>query len=190
MTNTDSNRAEIVSFDSEPLILVNTNDEPVGESSKLDCHLGAGILHRAFSLFIFNPKGELLVHQRAESKPLWADYWSNSCCSHPRVGETIEHAVARRSREELGFATPMQFIYKFEYTAHFKDVGTEHELCSVFVGEYDGEPNINLEEMSDYRWMSPSKVDQILKDDSVATTPWFAMEWQQLKSRDLISTND
>ena len=94
----------------------------------------------------------------------------------------MEEAVARRSEEELGFTTDMRFVYKFEYTAHFKDIGTEHELCSVFVGQYDGEPRINSEEISDFCWLSAAEVDQMLADDQEPTTPWFAMEWQQLKS--------
>jgi isopentenyl-diphosphate delta-isomerase len=98
----------------------------------------------------------------------------------------MEEAIARRSAEELGFTTDMRFIYKFEYTAHFKDIGTEHELCSVFIGEYDGELSINAEEISDYRWLSNAEVDQLLADDQQATTPWFAMEWRQLKEQGLV----
>jgi isopentenyl-diphosphate delta-isomerase len=165
MTNLEDARAEIVSFDTEPLILVNEADEPVGALSKVDCHKHGGILHRAFSLFVFNEQGELLVHQRAASKPLWPGYWSNSCCSHPRVGESMDHAIARRSQEELGFATAMSFVYKFEY---------------------HGEPNINVEEISDYRWMSAAEVDAFIADETQPTTPWFAMEWQQLKSRGIV----
>ena len=186
MTNTLTTRAEIVSFDSEPLILVNSEDEAVGEMLKADCHRDGGKLHRAFSLFVFNASNQLLVHQRAASKPLWGGFWTNSCCSHPRVGETMEEAIARRSAEELGFTTDMRFIYKFEYTAHFKDIGTEHELCSVFIGEYDGKLSINAEEISDYRWLSTAEVDQLLADDQQATTPWFAMEWRQLKDQGLV----
>ena len=98
----------------------------------------------------------------------------------------MDRAIARRSQEELGFATNMYFVYKFEYTAHFEDLGTEHELCSVFTGEYLGEPNINHEEISDYQWMSAPEVDALIADESALTTPWFAMEWQQLKSRGIV----
>ena len=186
MTDPQNPRAEVVSFDTEPLILVNAADEPIGELNKLDCHQLGGVLHRAFSLFIFNPQRELLVHQRAATKLLWKSYWSNSCCSHPRVGESIEAAITRRSHEELGFTTAMSFVYKFEYKAHFDDVGTEHELCSVYVGEYAAEPNCNSAEISDYQWLSPSAVDTMLADETIQTTPWFAMEWEQLKSRGLV----
>ena len=186
MTNPSNNRAEIVSFDSEALILVDADDQPVGELNKADCHRIGGELHRAFSLFIFNEQKELLIQQRAQGKALWAGYWSNSCCSHPRVGETTEVAVARRSQEELGFSTEMDFVYKFEYTAHFEDRGTEHELCSVFIGNYHGESDINYEEISSCRWVSPDEVSAMLDDDSVLTTPWFAMEWEQLRLRGLV----
>jgi isopentenyl-diphosphate delta-isomerase len=186
MTDSQSSRAEIVSFDTEPLILVNGDDEAIGEMSKIDCHRGGGILHRAFSLFIFDAEQKLLVHRRSANKPLWGKYWTNSCCSHPRVGETMEAAVARRCEEELGFSTAMRFVYKFEYTAHFEDQGTEHELCSVYVGSFDGVPNVNTEEVSEVRWLSTSEVDAILADEQTPTTPWFAMEWQQLKARGLV----
>jgi len=186
MTNTSIKRAEIVSFDSEPLILVDGDDQPVGELNKEDRHRIGGQLHRAFSLFIFNDKKELLIQKRAQGKALWGGYWSNSCCSHPRVGETTEVAVARRSQEELGFSTEMEFIYKFEYTAHFENRGTEHELCSVFVGHYQGEPDINYEEISSCMWVSAEDVSVMLKDEETPTTPWFAMEWDQLQSRGLV----
>ena len=98
----------------------------------------------------------------------------------------MEEAIARRSSEELGFATKTSFIYKFEYTAHFGELGTEHELCSVYVGEFTGEPNINAEEISDYRWMSASEIDAFLADEKTQTTPWFEMEWQRLKSEGVV----
>lgn len=186
MTQSSPLRAEVVSFDSEPLILVNPDDEIVGELNKADCHRPGGVLHRAFSLFIFNSQHQLLMHKRADNKALWGGYWSNSCCSHPRVGEQLEDAVARRCQEELGFSTPMQFVYKFEYTAHFQDLGTEHELCSVFVGHFDGEADINSEEISDYRWVDPAQVTHMLQDKQTPTTPWFAMEWEQLQQRGIV----
>ena len=98
----------------------------------------------------------------------------------------MDDAIARRSQEELGFATAMSFVYKFEYTAHFSDLGTEHELCSVYTGEYHGEPNINVEEISDYRWMNATELDAFIADEMQLTTPWFAMEWQQLKARGIV----
>ena len=119
-------------------MLVDTADHIVGHLDKSSCHDGEGVLHRAFSLFIFNARGELLMQRRHASKRLWPGFWSNSCCSHPRQGETMEDAVQRRCEQELGFRTPLNYLYKFEYHARFGDLGSEHELCSVYVGNFDG----------------------------------------------------
>ena len=97
-------RSEVVSSDDEPLILVDSRDRELGYLDKSACHDGEGRLHRAFSVFIFNPRGDVLLQRRSRSKRLWPSHWSNSCCSHPRKGETMEQAVHRRIRQELGFA--------------------------------------------------------------------------------------
>src|SRR5207245_10104221 len=120
--------------DSESLILVDEADREVGHLDKARCHTGRGVLHRAFSLLIFNGAGELLLQQRAASKRLWQLYWSNSCCSHPRRSESLETAIHRRLREELGVSCPLHFLFKFQYQAQFDDSGAEHELCSVYIG--------------------------------------------------------
>src|SRR5690606_1697261 len=96
-------REEIVSNSGEELILVDELDREIGSDTKSACHTGSGILHRAFSIFVFNDDNELLLQQRAPSKPLWPNYWSNTCCSHPRRGETMDQAVSRRLLQELGF---------------------------------------------------------------------------------------
>ena len=126
-------KSEIVSSDQEPLILVDSADREVGFLDKSSCHDGDGVLHRAFSLFIFNGLGELLLQRRAGGKRLWPAYWSTSCCSHPRRGESMSEAVQRRMEQELGLRTPVRFVYKFEYQARFGDQGTEHELCWVYL---------------------------------------------------------
>src|SRR5215471_9926103 len=120
--------------DSEALILVDEADREVGHLSKAKCHDGQGVLHRAFSLLIFNTEGALLLQQRASSKRLWPLYWSNSCCSHPRRAESMETAIHRRLDEELGLHCPLHFLFKFQYQAQFDAAGAEQELCSVFVG--------------------------------------------------------
>lgn len=154
----------------------------IGSLDKQSCHDGDGILHRAFSLFIFNPDGALLVQQRAPGKRLWPEFWSNSCCSHPRLGESMTLAVDRRSQQELGFSTNMQFVYKFEYSARFEDRGSEHELCSVFVGQFAGEPSINSTEISDWRWCPIDELEDLLQNQPQIFTPWFKLEWQHLRS--------
>ena len=127
---------DVAALDSEALILVDEADREVGHLSKAQCHDGQGVLHRAFSLLIFNGEGELLLQQRAASKRLWPLYWSNSCCSHPRRAESMETAIHRRLHEELGLRCPLQFLFKFQYQAQFESAGSEQELCSeVFIGQ-------------------------------------------------------
>ncbi|MFT7651007.1 MAG: isopentenyl-diphosphate delta-isomerase [Limisphaerales bacterium] len=175
-------RREIVSNESEHLILVDSADGELGTLSKSACHDGPGILHRAFSLFIFNPEGELLIQQRAADKRLWPSFWSNSCCSHPRSGESLETATQRRCQQELGFTTPLQFVYKFEYHAEFGDLGAERELCSVFVGAFDGAMRINQAEISAHRWIAPHELDAELAENPERFTPWFHLEWASLRN--------
>jgi len=174
--------SDIVSSDTERLILVDAQDNIVGHLDKLSCHNGVGVLHRAFSLFIFNPRGELLMQQRASNKRLWPLYWSNSCCSHPRERETMDVAVARRCAQELGFTTALTYMYKFEYSAQFDQQGSERELCSVYVGQYDGEPSVNPTEIAAWRWIAPTKLDEELATSPANFTPWFKLEWQRLRS--------
>ena len=172
---------EIVSSTSEQLILVNSEDEEIGTMDKDSCHDGDGLLHRAFSLFIFNAQGKLLVQQRHPSKRLWPMYWSNSCCSHPRQGEHIDEAVHRRLEQELGLASELEFRFKFEYTAPFGLDGTEHELCSVYIGRTDATPIINTTEINDWRWVAPQELDSELSANGDRYTPWLKIEWDRLR---------
>jgi isopentenyl-diphosphate Delta-isomerase len=176
-------RSDIVSSESEPLILVDSTDRIVGELDKGACHDGDGVLHRAFSLFIFDPEGRLLIQQRAAGKRLWPGYWSNSCCSHPRAGETMAEAVGRRLRQELGLASRLHYVYKFEYAARYLDVGTEHELCWVYVGRSGAQPVINSTEVDDWRWIAPADLDAELASHDARFTPWLKLEWRRLKTR-------
>jgi len=123
-----------VSFDSEDLILVDSLDQVIGNASKKQVHLPGGQLHRAFSIFLYANNQQVMLHKRSLEKPLWPNFWTNSCCSHPRTGESYEDAVHRRLKEELGIETPLTRIYQFEYQAHFGSIGSEHELCTVYVG--------------------------------------------------------
>lgn len=173
----------VVSSDSEQLILVDNDDVETGFLDKGRCHDGDGILHRAFSLFIFNRHGELLLQQRAAGKRLWPMYWSNSCCSHPRKGETMPGAARRRLADELGIEASLEFVYKFNYRARFGDKGSEYELCSVFLGRSDDEVMPNRTEIAAIRHVDASSLARELQASPQVFTPWFRMEWDELSTR-------
>ena len=171
----------VVSFDDEPLVLVDDHDREIGFLDKASAHLGQGILHRAFSLFIFNRQGELLLQQRAAGKRLWPGYWSNTCCSHPRRGETLEQAIHRRLQEELGLKAPLQFLFKFQYQAQFDAGGAEHELCWVYAGRSDDRAKVNVNEISGLRYIAPDALDAEMAARPEAFTPWFKIEWARIR---------
>jgi isopentenyl-diphosphate delta-isomerase len=170
-----------VSSESEELILVDIEDNEVGYRSKADCHDGPGVLHRAFSLFLFNDDGELLLQQRSAEKRLWPGYWSNSCCSHPRRGETLPIATMRRLRDELNTAAALEYVYQFCYQAQFSEVGSENELCHVYLGRIDGDIRPNDSEIESIRFIPAKALDEELAAQPQQFTPWFIKEWQALK---------
>ena len=170
----------IVSSESEELILVDRDDRELGYLSKASCHNGGGVLHRAFSLFLFNDAGELLLQQRGDKKRLWPGYWSNSCCSHPRRGESMETATRRRLSDELNIATKLERVYCFCYTAEFGEAGSENELCHVYLGRVTGEVQPNGSEIAGIRYVSSGALDEELSQYPERFTPWFKQEWQEL----------
>lgn len=174
-------REEVVSSASEELILVDELDREIGAKLKSECHEGNGILHRAFSIFIFNDKDELLLQRRSGEKPLWPNYWSNTCCSHPRVGETMDEAVNRRLQQELGFECPLKFLYKFKYQARYGTVGSEHEYCWVYFGRYSGPVDVNISEISEWRFVGVDELEAELEESPESFTPWFKMEWVHIR---------
>lgn len=167
----------------EQLILVDGADREIGFLSKEECHQGAGRLHRAFSVFLFNSRGELLLQQRSAAKPLWPLHWSNSCCSHPRQGESVEAAAQRRLTEELGLSAKLRLLYKFEYQATYGQVGSEHELCWVFAGFTDQEPHADAGEIAAWRHVSPGSLDTEIAANPAAFTPWLKLEWADITAR-------
>ncbi|MFQ6004401.1 MAG: isopentenyl-diphosphate Delta-isomerase [Woeseia sp.] len=170
----------IVSFESEELILVDSGDNEVGYLSKDKCHDGDGVLHRAFSLFVFNTDGELLLQQRSAGKRLWPLFWSNSVCSHPRKGETMEVATRRRLHEELDIEAELEFVYKFPYQAQFGEHGSENELCSVYLGETGQSFSANTNEIAAARYISREALENEVMTKPGQFTPWFRMEWERL----------
>jgi isopentenyl-diphosphate delta-isomerase len=176
-----SHASEATAADSEALILVDESDREVGHLSKAACHDGSGVLHRAFSLLIFNDAGELLIQQRAATKRLWPLYWSNSCCSHPRRSESMETAIHRRLFEELGVRCPLQFLFKFQYQAQFEAAGAEQELCSVFIGRCNEPVKVNRSEILALRWIAPEALQtELAGSGSERFTPWFKLEWARI----------
>ena len=165
---------------SDLLILVDSDDQEIGLMDKTLCHEDQGKLHRAFSIFLFNRSGEVLIQQRATIKPLWGDFWSNTCCSHPRAGESIDSAASRRIEEELGIQAELSFIYKFEYQARFNEQLSENELCSVYFGHFDGAPTPNPNEVQSWKWISRESLTKELRDNADLYTPWLKLEWSTL----------
>ncbi|MCL1123851.1 isopentenyl-diphosphate Delta-isomerase [Shewanella surugensis] len=165
------------------LVTVDNNDVITGYESKLRCHQGLGILHRAFSLFVFNNERQLLVQQRSALKPLWPLYWSNSVCSHPRKGEPFQEAVNRRLKEEMGVTSQLTYLYQFEYHEPYLDVGAEHEMCSVYIGKIEQNIKVDPAEVADIEFMSMEEVNRLMIASPERLTPWFKMEWQQLMTQ-------
>ena len=164
----------------ETLILVDEHDQEIGTALKEDCHLGDGLLHRAFSVFIFNDKKEVLMQQRSKEKMLWGRFWSNSCCSHPRLGETIGNAAHRRVKEELSLETNLDFLYKFKYQEQFLNIGSEHELCHVFIGKCNQEPKVDSSEISDWKYLSIEELTRSIEENPSEFTPWLKIEWSEI----------
>lgn len=163
------------------VILVNENDECIGYMEKIEAHQKA-LLHRAFSVFIFNSKKELLLQQRAYHKYHTPGKWTNTCCSHPQKGETTIYAANRRLIEEMGLSVNLQFLFKFTYIAPFDNTLTEHEIDHVFIGYSDELPNINKDEVNDFKYAS---IENILEDMNINPqdyTPWFRIILEKYNS--------
>lgn len=156
----------------EQVILVDENDHKIGLMPKMEAHEKA-LLHRAFSVFVLNEKGEMMLQQRAHSKYHSPGLWTNTCCSHQRDGEDNITAGKRRLMEEMGFVTELEELFSFTYKAAFDNGLTEHEFDHVMQGYYQGEPNINLEEVASWKWMSPKDVKKDIQDNPDNYTAWF-----------------
>ena len=174
----------------ELVILVNEKDEPLGSMEKMEAHRKA-VLHRAFSVFIFNSKGEMLLQQRTLNKYHSGGLWTNACCSHPRPGEETSEAAVRRLKEEMGFETAINKIFDFVYKAEFDNSLTEFEFDHVFAGEYDGLIKINPEEASDYCFKGLTEIRQSLQLHPKKYTAWFHLAFPKMEewiiNRNLIS---
>jgi len=156
----------------EQVILVNENDEKIGLMPKMEAHEKA-LLHRAFSVFIFNDKNELMLQQRALQKYHSPGLWTNTCCSHQRDGENSIDAGIRRLQEEMGFTTELRHTTSFIYKAPFDNGLTEHEFDHILIGNYNQNPVINQEEVASWKWMSLEAVKKEIKDSPEKHSAWF-----------------
>jgi len=162
----------------EHVILVNEKDEQIGLMPKMEAHEKA-VLHRAFSVFIFNDKNELMLQQRALSKYHSPGLWTNTCCSHQRDGESNIQAGKRRLMEEMGFVVDLQESISFIYKAPFDNGLTEHEFDHVLIGRYNERPNINRQEVADWKWMQLEAVKKDMEVHSELYTEWFKIIFEK-----------
>ncbi|PWU00026.1 MAG: isopentenyl-diphosphate delta-isomerase [Bacteroidetes bacterium] len=166
----------------DEVVLVTESDEAIGSMDKLEAHKEA-ILHRAFSVFIYNSKGEMLLQQRAKNKYHSAGLWTNACCSHPRPGEDIFSAANRRLFEELGFTTLLKKEFEFTYKASFENGLTEYEYDHVFTGVFDGEVKPDKNEVSEFCFKSLDEIENDLQNSGKMYTEWFKIAFPKLVSR-------
>jgi len=162
------------------VILVDENDKPIGTMPKFEAH-EKGFLHRAFSVFIFNSKGELLLQQRSLSKYHSPGLWTNTCCSHPRETELIEEAAERRLKEEMGLLCKLEKKFYFIYKTTFDNGLTEHEFDHVFFGKSDQYPKINADEVLSWNYFSFEEIENELALRPEMFTEWFKICFQKVK---------
>ena len=168
-------------MEEEQVILVNQRDEQIGTMPKLEAHV-KGVLHRAFSVFVLNDKGELLLQQRAATKYHSPLLWTNTCCSHQRVGESNINAGKRRLFEEMGFVTELKDVISFIYKAPFSNGLTEHEFDHVLVGSYNNNPDFNKDEVQSFKWMTLEEVKKDMDIQPQIYTEWFKIIFDKFYS--------
>ncbi|GAA4146058.1 isopentenyl-diphosphate Delta-isomerase [Sphingobacterium kyonggiense] len=164
------------------VVLVDRKDNAIGEMEKLLAHQ-QGELHRAFSVFIFNDKGELLLQQRAANKYHGGGLWTNTCCSHPQWGEDVDSSALERLNYEMGLKSNLELVYSFIYYTTVENNLTEHELDHVFVGYSDQNPLPNDDEVQDYKWMNPTEILSDINENPSLYTVWFKQALPELLSK-------
>ena len=171
----------------EKVVLVDQFDNPIGTMLKMEAHEKA-VLHRAFSVFILNKKGELMLQKRALHKYHSPSLWTNTCCSHQREGEDTLDAGQRRLKEEMGFSVPLQALFHFIYKSPFDNGLTEHELDHVLLGTFDQSPVLNSEEVADWKWMSLEAIAEDIKQNPQAYTAWFKIIFNRFYAHIIATT--
>lgn len=166
------------------VILVNLQDEVVGSMEKMEAHQ-QGVLHRAFSVFLFNGKDELLLQRRALHKYHSGGLWTNTCCSHPAPGQTIMDAAKRRLVEEMNLTTDLKLVDSFIYKAQLDNGLTEHEYDHLLIGNYEGEVKPNEEEVMDFKWINYNEIEQLVNSTPDQFTVWFLKVYQDVFKKHL-----
>lgn len=169
-------------IDRNNVVLVDQFDHSIGQMEKIAAH-EEGVLHRAFSVFIFNERGELLLQQRAANKYHGAHLWTNTCCSHPQWGENVLESARERLIYEMGFDCDLEFSHSFIYRSVVENGLIEYEFDHVFVGYSNAQPRINSEEVQDYQWLSPHQVTEQIATHSDRFTYWFKNAWPVVSTR-------
>jgi isopentenyl-diphosphate delta-isomerase len=166
----------------ERVVLVDAEDRELGTAAKLDAHR-SGSLHRAFSVFVFDRNGRLLLQQRALSKYHSGGLWANACCSHPRPGEAVLEAARRRLREELGVSCTLEPVFGFVYRASLDNGLIEHEYDHVLVGRFEGTPEPDPREVADWRWAEPAELAADLAANPGRYAAWLPPAFAELQRR-------
>ncbi|MEO9309828.1 MAG: isopentenyl-diphosphate Delta-isomerase [Nitrososphaera sp.] len=170
----------------ELLILVDSNDNPIGFEEKVKCHLPNGKLHRAFTVLLFNKDGKLLLTRRSQSKMLWPGDWDGTVASHPRKTETYVSSAERRLPEELGSGCKLDYLFKFEYHVPYKDVGSENEICGTLIGEITEPFELKLvkDEISEAKWTSAAELFSDMRNNPQIYCPWMIVALYLLSDSD------
>jgi len=164
------------------LLVVNKRDKIIGSETLENCHKGKGILHRAFSILVFNRKNQVLLAKRSKSKKLWPLFWDNTCSSHPLRGQSYIRAGKNRLKEEFGFTCQLKLIDKFQYQARYRNIGSENELCALLIGKCNPKRiKPNPKEISDWKWADFKKIRKAIKKNHNRYTPWLKIDLRKLK---------
>jgi len=166
------------------LLLVDKKDRIIGKETKEKSHEGKGILHRAFSVLVFNKKGQILLSKRSRFKKLWPFFWDNSCSSHPSKRERYEKSGQRRLRQEFGFTCHLKLIDKFQYRARYKNVGSENEICALLIGKCNPKKiKPDPKEIADWKWIDLKNIRKDIKKNSSKYTPWLKIDLRKIKEK-------
>lgn len=166
-------------MEKEYVILVDENDRKTGTCEKLEAHQ-KGLMHRAFSIFLFNKEGEFLIQQRADEKYHTPGLWSNTCCSHPRPDEEMEEALQRKLFQEMGIYSQVEKVFDFAYRADFDNGLVENEVDHVYFGEYNDAPNPNPAEIQSWKYSSFEEIKNEIEQDEASFTPWFKLVFERV----------